>query len=124
MARPDTVVSLADKLSLIDEHWEPYVVGQLNDLHVKIVKLQGEFVWHEHGETDEFFLVISGELTIQLQDAADVTLGAGEFFIVPRGVQHRPVASQECEVLLLEPTGTLNTGDADPTSFTAAERWL
>ena len=124
MARPDTVVNLAEKLAQIAEHWSPRTVGQLNDLHIKVVKLQGEFVWHQHDDTDEFFLVLSGEMTIQLADRADVTLGAGEFFIVPKGVQHRPAAEHECEVVLLEPAGTVNTGDAEPSELTADAAWL
>lgn len=124
MARPDTVVNLAEKLAQVAEHWSPRTVGQLNDLHIKVVKLQGEFVWHQHDDTDEFFLVLSGEMTIQLDDREDVTLGAGEFFIVPKGVQHRPVAEQECEVVLLEPAGTVNTGDAESSELTADPAWL
>ena len=124
MARPDSVVNLADKLAQIAEHWSPRTVGQLNDLHIKVVKLQGEFVWHQHDDTDEFFLVLSGRMTIQLADRADVTLGAGEFFIVPKGVQHRPVAEQECEVVLLEQAGTVNTGDAESSELTADPAWL
>lgn len=124
MARPDSVVNLADKLAQIAEHWSPRTVGQLNDLHIKVVKLQGEFVWHQHDDTDEFFLVLSGKMTIQLADREDVTLGAGEFFVVPKGVQHRPVAEQECEVVLLEPAGTVNTGDAESSELTADPAWL
>lgn len=125
MARPNVVVKLADKLAQLDEHWTPYIVGQLNDLYVKIVKVEGEFVWHEHDDTDEFFLVISGTLKIELQGRDDAVLNPGEFFVVPRGVRHRPVAEQECEVVLLEPAGTPNTGEATDSEFTAPEDvWL
>ena len=124
MAAPDTVVSLTDKLARVGEHWSPRTVGQLNDLHIKVVKLLGEFVWHQHDDTDEFFLVMTGEMTIQLADREDVTLSPGEFFIVPKGVQHRPVAEHECEVVLLEPAGTVNTGDAERSELTADPAWL
>ena len=124
MARPDTVVNIADKLAMFDEHWAPRVVGQVNDMHLKVVKVRGEFVWHEHEDTDEFFLVLSGNLTIELEGAPDVALGPGEFFIVPRGRQHRPVAREDCELLLLEPAGTVNTGDGAPSAATAADQWI
>lgn len=124
MAQPDTVVNLADKLAAFDEHWTPYIVGQLNDLYVKIVKVQGEFVWHDHQDTDEFFLVLSGTLTIELEDRDDAVLNAGEFFVVPRGVRHRPVAAEECEVVLLEPAGTANTGEVVESELSSPEQWL
>ena len=103
-------VSLAEKLAGFTEQWQPRIVGELNGQHVKVVKLQGEFVWHHHDEEDELFLVVKGAMTIQLRDR-DVHLGEGEFFIVPRGVEHRPVASDEAHVLLFEPASTLNTGN-------------
>ena len=93
-------------------------------MHIKIVKLQGQFVWHEHDDTDEFFLVVSGVLTIQLEGMDDAVLGAGEFFVVPRGVRHRPAAEEECEVVLLEPAGTPNTGEVSDSELTATEQWL
>jgi mannose-6-phosphate isomerase-like protein (cupin superfamily) len=103
-------VNLTDVLSSFSEHWQPRIVGELNGQHVKVVKLLGEFVWHHHESEDELFLVLKGELTMQLRDG-DVVLREGEFFIVPRGVEHRPVAASEVEVLLFEPAGTLNTGN-------------
>ncbi len=103
-------VNLAEKLGSFAEHWQPRIVGELNGQHVKVVKLQGEFVWHHHESEDELFLVLRGALTIQLRDR-DVHLGEGEFFIVPRGVEHRPVAAEEAHVLLFEPASTLNTGN-------------
>ena len=90
MAAPDAVVNLADKLSRFDEHWSPRIVAQLNDLHIKLAKLDGAFVWHHHDDTDEMFVVIDGELTIEMPDRA-VQLGPGELFVVPSGVEHRPV---------------------------------
>lgn len=102
-------VNLADKLSRFSEHWSPRIVGELNGQQVKLAKLEGEFVWHHHENEDELFLVLKGRLVIQLRDR-EITLDPGEFFIVPKGVEHRPVASQEVHVLLFEPASTRNTG--------------
>ena len=103
-------INLAAKLATFSEHWQPRVVGQFNGHDLMVVKVQGEFVWHSHDDTDDFFLVLSGRLSIQLR-AGSVTLGPGELFVVPRGVEHRPVAAQEAELLLIERRGTPNTGD-------------
>jgi mannose-6-phosphate isomerase-like protein (cupin superfamily) len=102
-------VNLAEKLQQFMEHWSPRIVGELNGQHVKVAKLEGEFMWHHHQNEDELFLVLHGHLSIHLEDRV-VELDEGEFFIVPRGVEHMPVAEQEAHVLLLEPTSTLNTG--------------
>lgn len=113
MSRQDATiekVNLADKLSRFDELWSPRIVGELNGQHVKVVKVAGEFVWHHHEAEDELFLVLDGRLRIQFRDR-EVSLEAGELCIVPRGIEHRPVADAECHVLLLEPVGTLNTGN-------------
>ncbi|QQG96722.1 cupin domain-containing protein [Mycobacteroides chelonae] len=107
----DRVVDLGEKLSLFSELWSPKVVARLNDYEVKVVKLGGEFVWHRHDDTDELFLVIAGELTIQLRDR-HVTVGPGQLFVVPRGVEHCPRADGEVHAVLIEPTGVINTGDA------------
>ena len=106
---PMEKVNLSDKLSEFTEHWSPRIVGELNGQHVKLVKLRGEFVWHHHEAEDELFLVLEGALTIHLRDKS-VHLEPGEFFIVPRGVEHKPVANSEAAVLLFEPASTLNTG--------------
>lgn len=103
-------VILADKFRLLNEYWSPRIVAQLNGQHVKIVKLIGEFVWHHHDQADEMFLIVKGRLNIELRDRR-IELEEGEFFIVPAGVEHRPVAKQEAYVLLLEPTSTVNTGN-------------
>ena len=103
-------VSLADKFARIDEHWSPRIVGAVNSSHVKLVKLQGEFVWHHHENEDELFLVVKGRFTMEFRDR-QVPLEEGEFLIVPRGVEHRPVATDEVHVLLFEPATTLNTGN-------------
>ena len=104
-------INLADKLATFSDHWQPRVVGQFNGHDLMVVKVKGEFVWHKHDDTDDFFLVLSGRIRIQLRDG-DVTLGPGEIFVVPKGVEHCPVADEEAHVLLIEPQGTPNTGDA------------
>lgn len=103
-------INIAEKFASFTEHWHPHIIGELNGQHVKIAKLQGEFVWHHHENEDEMFLVVRGAITIQLRDR-DVHLAEGECFIVPRGVEHRPVAAEEAHIMLFEPAGTLNTGN-------------
>ena len=110
-------VNLAAKLALFSDHWAPRTVAQFNGHDIMVVKVRGEFVWHSHPDSDDFFLVLKGRLTIRLRDR-DVVLSPGELFIVPRGVEHQPVAADEVEMLLIEPTGTPNTGDVE----TAAPR--
>jgi mannose-6-phosphate isomerase-like protein (cupin superfamily) len=103
-------INLAAKLATFSDHWSPRTIAQLNNFDVMVVKAKGEFVWHKHEETDDFFLVLKGTLEIQMRDRT-VTLGPGEMFVVPRGIEHCPKASEEVHVLLIEPTGTPNTGD-------------
>jgi mannose-6-phosphate isomerase-like protein (cupin superfamily) len=103
-------VNLTQKFSLFQEQWSPKIVGELNDSYVKLAKLKGEFVWHHHEAEDELFLVVKGKLLIKLRDR-DLWLEAGEFVIIPRGVEHLPIAEEEAHVLLLEPKSTLNTGN-------------
>jgi mannose-6-phosphate isomerase-like protein (cupin superfamily) len=107
----DDKINLAEKLGLLGEAYSPGIVGYLNDYKLAVVKVQGEFVWHSHEDTDDFFLVLAGQLTIQLRDR-DVVLNEGELFVVPSGVEHCPKADVETHVLLIEPRGTPNTGDA------------
>ncbi|REJ06310.1 cupin domain-containing protein [Microbacterium bovistercoris] len=107
----DDVRNVQEALSTITEHWQPHRLTSLNDYDVKVVKLQGEFVWHTHPETDELFMVVTGRLTIQLRDR-DVVLDPGDVFVVPRGVEHCPKATEEVHAVLFEPKGTVNTGDA------------
>ncbi len=104
-------INLAEKLSTFSEHWQPRVIGQFNGHDVMVVKIKGEFVWHQHDDTDDFFLVLNGNITIRMHDG-DVALSPGEVFVVPKGVQHCPVAEEEAQILLIEPTGTPNTGNA------------
>ena len=110
-------VNLAEKLSTFTEYWQPRTVGEFNGHDLMVVKVKGEFTWHKHDDTDDFFLVLKGQLTIQMREG-DVTLGPGELFVVPKGAEHRPVAEEEVHLLLIEPTGTPNTGDRE----TAAPR--
>ena len=116
-------IDLADKLALFSEHWSPKVVARLNDYEIKLVKIKGEFVWHDHADTDELFLVLEGRLTIQLRDPGErsVTLGPGQLYVVPRGVPHRPRSAAGADVLLVEPSETVNTGDT-PSHLTAERK--
>lgn len=116
-------VNIAEKYTLFDDTWHPRVVGRLNGQEVKLAKVKGEFVWHRHEHADEFFLVTKGALTIKLRDR-DVVLEEGEFFIVPRGVEHMPVARELAHVLLFEPAGTLNTGNVEGDRTVFQPEWL
>ena len=107
-----TKVNLAEKFSQFETYWDPKIVGELNNQYVKLAKFQGEFIWHHHENEDELFLVVKGKLIIKLRDG-DVELNEGEFYIIPRGVEHLPVAEKEAHILLFEPKGTLNTGETD-----------
>ncbi len=100
-----------DKFRRFSEHWSPRVIAEMNDYQFKLVRIQGEFVWHEHADTDEVFIVLDGEMSIEFRDGR-VELAAGEMFVVPKGVEHKPAAAGECRVLLVEPRGVVNTGDA------------
>jgi mannose-6-phosphate isomerase-like protein (cupin superfamily) len=103
-------INIKEKLAKFSEHWSPKIIAQMNDYHFKVAKVQGEFIWHDHPETDEVFLVINGRLDIQFRDGM-VTLSEGELFVVPKGLEHKPVAEEECHILLIEPAGTINTGN-------------
>ncbi len=103
-------INLEEKLAKIDEHWQPKIIAQMNDYEFKLVKFQGEFIWHSHAETDETFIVLEGEMGIAFRDGV-ATIQRGEMLVVPKGVKHKPFAKEECQALLIEPTGTLNTGD-------------
>lgn len=115
-------VNLAHKFSLFQEHWSPKIVGELNGAYVKLVRLQGEFIWHQHEAEDELFMVIEGLLTIRLRDG-EVRLEPGEFVIIPRGVEHLPVAKDEALVMLFEPKATRNTGDLE-NERTIESQWI
>ncbi|MBC7878251.1 MAG: cupin domain-containing protein [Anaerolineales bacterium] len=115
-------INISQKLDLFNEYWSPRIVGELNDSHVKLVKLKGEFVWHQHENEDELFLVIKGKLLIKLRDR-DLWLNEGEFVIIPKGAEHCPVAEEEVHVMLLEPKSTLNTGDQQ-NERTVEAQWI
>jgi mannose-6-phosphate isomerase-like protein (cupin superfamily) len=103
-------INLAEKFSQFSEHWSPKIIAQMNEYHFKIVRFQGEFVWHNHSDTDEVFIVLNGEMTIHFQDG-DVTVKDGEMFIIPKGIEHKTSAQHECQAMLVETRGTINTGD-------------
>lgn len=117
------VINFEDKLAKISEHWSPRIVAQLNDYHFKLVKLQGDFIWHSHADTDEAFVVLKGELEIGFRDGT-AALREGEMLVVPKGVEHRPRAAEECHVMLVEPAGTPNTGDAGGERTVADPEWV
>jgi mannose-6-phosphate isomerase-like protein (cupin superfamily) len=113
-----SVLHLGEKLALFEQQWSPRVVGEFNENQLKLAKLQGEFVWHAHHDTDEVFLVLAGEMEIEFRDRTE-TLRAGDLLIVPQGVEHKPRAGRECHVLLIEPRGVVNTGDSGGGALTA-----
>ncbi len=115
-------VNIAEKFTLFSDHWHPRIVGELNDMHIKFAKLKGEFVWHHHEHEDELFLVVKGSLLMKLRDR-DVRIEEGEFFIVPKGVEHLPVAEEEVHLILIEPKTTLNTGNVTNERTVEAE-WI
>jgi mannose-6-phosphate isomerase-like protein (cupin superfamily) len=115
-------VNLAEAFDSFDEQWSPRVAAELNGQAIKLAKVEGEFVWHQHDDADELFLVQSGELTVEFRDEPDVTLEEGEFLVVPRGVEHRPVAEDEAEILLFEPGETRNTGNVEDGELTQTDR--
>ncbi len=116
-------IDLHGKLSLISEKWSPRVVAEVNDYQVKLARIEGDFVWHRHDETDELFLVLSGEMTILFRDG-EVTLREGEMYVVPRGIEHCPRAAAQCSILLLEPRGVRNTGDAGGERTAENDVWI
>lgn len=117
-------INFTDKLGSITDHWQPRVISELNDYQFKLVKVKGDFVWHKHADTDEAFIVLRGELRIDFRDS-HVVLNAGEMFVVPKGVEHKPYAEDEVEVLLVEPSGVVNTGDGERSErYAANDVWV
>ncbi len=116
-------INFEEKLLKFSEHWSPKIIAQLNDYHLKLAKVQGEFVWHDHPETDEVFIVVKGQLEILFRDG-NVLLNEGEMFVVPKGVEHKPVAENECHILLIEPAGTVNTGDVEDELTAPNNIWI
>ena len=120
---PNAPINLADKFARFHDHWSPRVIAEMNDYQFKLAKIQGEFVWHDHPETDEVFIVIDGEMAIEFRDRT-VRLNTGELFVVPRGVEHKPCAERECQIMLVEPRGVVNTGDAGGELTAPMDVWL
>jgi len=116
-------IKLQEKLALFDEHWSPKVIAEMNDYQFKLVKLEGDFVWHDHQDTDETFIVLKGELRIDFRDGA-VTIGEGEMFVVAKGVEHKPFAKNEVKVMVVEPRGVVNTGDAGGDQTAINDVWI
>jgi mannose-6-phosphate isomerase-like protein (cupin superfamily) len=116
-------INFAEKFSMFSEHWSPRVIAEMNDYQFKLVKVKDEFVWHEHPDTDEVFVVIEGTLGIEFRDGS-VSLSSGEMFVIPRGVEHRPVARNECKILIIEPKGVVNTGDAGGDLTAENDAWI
>ena len=116
-------VNLLQKFSLFSDQWKPKIVGDVNDHQIKVVKFRGDFVWHSHAETDEVFVIIEGELRIDFRDGS-VNLKAGDLFVVPKGKEHKPFAASECKLMLIEPAGTVNTGDAGGKLTAPNDAWI
>jgi mannose-6-phosphate isomerase-like protein (cupin superfamily) len=116
-------ISLARKFAKFNDRFQPKVIAQMNDYQFKLARVEGDFVWHKHDETDETFLVIEGELTIHFRDG-EVTLGPGEMYVVPNGLEHKPFAARECKIMLIEPAGTVNTGDAGGERTAPGDVWI
>ena len=116
-------INLKEKLSKFSDHWSPKVIAEMNDYQFKLVKIEGDFVWHNHGDTDEFFLVIEGEMKIEFKDET-VILKEGEIFVVPKGVEHKPYAEEECKIMIVEPRGVINTGDAESNLKASNDVWI
>ena len=116
-------INFKNKFTKFSEHWSPRVIAEMNDYQFKLVKVAGEFVWHDHPETDEVFIVIEGCLNIEFRDGK-VTLESGEMFVIPKGVEHKPSANSECEIMIIEPKGVVNTGDADSELTAQNDLWV
>ena len=117
------IINFADKFAQFSDLWSPKIVAQMNDYHFKLARIKGEFIWHNHPETDEVFIVIKGRMTIHLRDG-QVDLDEGEMYIVPKGIEHKPVAKEECHILLIEPMGTVNTGDSGGDLTAKNDVWI
>ncbi|MFM0162199.1 cupin domain-containing protein [Paraburkholderia sediminicola] len=121
--RPHRAINFAEKLQLINDQWQPRVVAEMNDYQFKLVRIEGDFVWHEHADTDETFIVLDGQLRIDLRDGS-VLLSAGEMFVVPKGTEHKPYAEREVKLLLIEPRGVKNTGEESSERTAANDVWI
>ena len=117
-------INLAEKFGLFSEYWAPKIIAQMNDYQFKLVKFKGEFVWHDHPDTDEAFIVINGRMAIHFRDGRDVSVGAGEMFVVPKGKEHKTSATAECQALLVEIAGTVNTGQVIDQKTAPTDAWV
>lgn len=117
------VIDLNEKFSHFDDRWAPRIVAKMNDYHIKLARIQGAFVWHSHPETDEVFYVVKGSMVVELRDR-EITLEKGQLYVVPRGVEHKPRAEEECLIMLVERAGTINTGDAGGDRTAAQDEWV
>ena len=116
-------INFKDKFSKFTEHWSPRVVAEMNDYQFKLVKVEGEFIWHDHPDTDEVFIVLEGILNIEFRDGL-VTLNSGEMFVIPKGIEHKPVANSECKIMIVEPKGVVNTGDSGSELTAENDVWV
>lgn len=116
-------INFKDKFTKFTEHWSPRVVAEMNNYQFKLVKVEGEFVWHDHPDTDEVFIVLEGTLNIEFRDGV-VTLNSGEMFVIPKGVEHKPVANSECKIMIIEPKGVVNTGDSNSSLTAENDVWV
>lgn len=121
--RAASAINFAQKLSLFADHWQPRVIAEMNDYQFKIVRIEGEFIWHQHADTDETFIVLDGQLRLEFRDG-HVIVNAGEMYVVPKGVEHRPVADTEVRMLLIEPRGVVNTGDQGGERTAQNDVWI
>jgi mannose-6-phosphate isomerase-like protein (cupin superfamily) len=118
-----TAINIKQKYSHFSDQWQPRVIAQMNDYEFKIARIEGEFVWHKHDDTDEVFIIVEGEMLLELRDGS-VPLKEGDLFVVPKGVEHKPVANKECKIMLVEPKGVINTGDADTDRKAKNDVWV
>ncbi len=116
-------INIAEKFAQFSERWSPKIIAQMNDYHFKLVRFQGEFVWHDHKDTDEVFIVLEGEMTIRFRDG-DISVKKGELFVIPKGIEHETSAKDECHAMLVEPVGTVNTGDAGGEKTAPSDAWI
>ena len=117
------VINIKEKFAAFSEQWSPKIIAQMNDYHFKLVRIEGDFTWHDHKDTDEVFMVVAGEMNIDFRDKS-ITLQEGELCVVPKGVEHKPFAARECQILLVERAGTVNTGDAGGEQTAANDAWI
>jgi mannose-6-phosphate isomerase-like protein (cupin superfamily) len=123
MQMKHSAINLEEKLTKFSDHWSPKIIARMNDYHFKLVKFKGDFIWHKHDDTDETFIVLDGEMTIDFRDGK-VDIKAGEMFVVPRGIEHKPFAKEECKIMLVEPAGTVNTGNVDADLTVEDDVWI